>query len=257
MQIDLNNIMQKPIYGIICCNRIISDVRAQAVLERYVVNSAKYMNATPVLLPSLDGIIDAGEIADRLDGLLLTGSASNIDPKAYGDGAEDAAGPFDPDRDKAAMALADAFLTQKKPVFGICRGFQELNVHFGGTLARNLSDGNRELNHHAPDGVSYQEMFEYGHEVILENSGCLSSLYETSRINVNSVHFQGVDKLGDGLDVLARAPDGVIEAFSSEKHGAPVLAVQWHPEWDTPNNPQYQKLFEYMGKVLKTGSLDT
>jgi putative glutamine amidotransferase len=214
------------------------------------------MGATPLLIPSLSHILDIDEIASRLDGLLLTGSASNIDPKAYGDGAEDAPGPFDPDRDKAAMALADAFLQQSKPVFGICRGFQELNVHFGGTLSRNLSDGKRQLNHHAPDGVSYEEMFEYGHEVILENSGCLSRLYETSRINVNSVHYQGVDKLGSGLDVLARAPDGVIEAFSSLEYGAPILAVQWHPEWDTPNNLQYQKLFAYMGKVLKTGSLE-
>ncbi len=250
------------IVGIICCKRLINDVVAQAVLERYITNTVPLMGATPLLIPSLSHILDIEEIASRLDGLLLTGSASNIDPNLYQDGAEDAPiennnGPFDPDRDKAAMALADAFLAKQKPVFGICRGFQELNVHFGGTLARNLSDGNRELNHHAPDGVSYQEMFEYGHEVILENSGCLSRLYEASRIEVNSVHFQGVDKLGDGLDVLARAPDGVIEAFSSEKHGAPVLAVQWHPEWDTPNNPQYQKLFEYMGKVLKTGSLDT
>lgn len=252
----MSDILKQPIYGIICCNRLIGDVRAQAVLERYVVNSAKYMGATPILIPSLDETIDCNEIAARLDGLLLTGSASNIDPMLYQDGAEDAPGPFDPSRDKTAMALCDAFLAAQKPVFGICRGFQELNVHFGGALARDLSDGKREINHHAPDGVSYQEMFEYGHEVILENSGALSRLYECSRINVNSVHFQGVGRLGDGLDVLARAPDGVIEAFSSTEYGAPVFAVQWHPEWDTPNNPQYQKLFAYMGKVLKTGSLE-
>mgnify|MGYP001585606131 CR=1 FL=1 len=248
--------MSKQIVGIICCKRLINDVVAQAVLERYITNTVPLMGATPLLIPSLGDILDIDAIAERLDGLLLTGSASNIDPKAYGDGAEDAAGPFDPDRDKAAMALADAFLKQNKPVFGICRGFQELNVHFGGTLARDLSTGMREINHHAPDGVSYKEMFEYGHEVILENRGALSRLYETSRINVNSVHFQGVGRLGDGLEVLARAPDGVIEAFSSMEYGAPVFAVQWHPEWDTPNNPQYQKLFAYMGKVLKTGTLE-
>lgn len=248
--------MPKPIYGIICCNRLIGDVRAQAVLERYVVNSSAFMDATPVLLPSLEETIDVKAIAARLDGLLLTGSASNIDPKLYQDGEDDAIGPFDPNRDMTAMALCDAFLGAQKPVFGICRGFQELNVHFGGTLARNLSDGNRALNHHAPDGVSYKEMFEYGHEVILENSGALSKLYQTSRIQVNSVHFQGVDRLADGLEVLARAPDGVIEAFSSTQFGAPLIAVQWHPEWDTPNNPQYQKLFQFMGNVLKSGTLE-
>lgn len=248
--------MTQKIVGIICCKRLINDVAAQAVIERYIINTVPLMGAVPLLIPSLPDILDIEEIATRLDGLLLTGSASNIDPKAYGDGAEDAPGPFDIDRDKTAMALADAFLKMQKPVFGICRGFQELNVHFGGTLARNLSDGNRALNHHAPDGVSYKEMFEYGHEVILENSGALSKLYQTSRIQVNSVHFQGVDRLADGLEVLARAPDGVIEAFSSTQFGAPLIAVQWHPEWDTPNNPQYQKLFNFMGNVLKSGTLE-
>lgn len=237
--------MTLPLLGIICCRRIVGDAPNHGVVERYITNTAPYMNVTPVLIPATFEVIDFKALASRLDGVLLTGSASNIYPTFYGDGEEDAVGPLDFDRDKTAMALCDAFIDAQKPVFGICRGFQELNVHFGGTLSRDL------VNHHAPVEAGYNEMFDFSHEILLEKTSPLFNVYNRDRILVNSVHFQGVKRLGDGLDVYAKADDGIIEAFGGDVNGAKVNAVQWHPEWETANNQDYQSLFKYWGEVIR------
>jgi putative glutamine amidotransferase len=245
----------RPILGMICCKRSVGTEPAQAVMQRYLYGAAPHIDAIPLLIPSLPLLVDAGEVAARIDGLMLTGSPSNLDPKRYGEEAPDPPGPFDPDRDAMAHALAEAMMAAGKPVFGICRGFQELNVHFGGTLRRDLAAPGRDLAHHAPDEVSFDAMFEHRHSVALVEDGVLRRALGADRIVVNSVHYQGVDRLGADLKVEARAPDGVVEAFSSEARGAPVLAVQWHPEWRPEGDENSRKLFALMGKVLRGGAL--
>jgi putative glutamine amidotransferase len=245
----------RPILGMICCQRHVGTEYAQAVMERYLYGVSPYVDAIPLLIPSLPDFVDAEIIAQRLEGLLLTGSPSNMEPYRYGEAVEDAPGPFDPKRDEMAMKLADAMLKLGKPVFGICRGFQELNVHFGGTLRRDLSDPARAFQHHAPDGVSFDAMFDHAHPVTLEEGGAIFAAIGTAEIEVNSVHYQGVDKLGADLRVEARAPDGVVEAFSSTARGGPVLAVQWHPEWKPHAHENSRKLFGLMGRVLRGGVL--
>lgn len=244
--------MPKPILGYICCSRLLNNNRpAQAVTEQYLMGTIPYIDAVPLMIPSIPNFLDIDAIAARLDGLLLTGSPSNIAPALYGDPDDDANGPFDEKRDNTSMAMCDAMLKLGKPVFGICRGFQELNVHFGGTIARDLSVEGRELKHHSPDGVSYDEMFAHGHEIeIMENSP-LFEILGKEKTRVNSVHFQGVAKLGTGLEIMARAPDGVIESFYSKAKGGLVMAFQWHPEWDAPHNPDSQKIFAYIGDILR------
>jgi putative glutamine amidotransferase len=138
-----------------------------------------------------------------------------------------------------------------KPVFGICRGFQELNVAFGGTLRRDMAEHPELIPHHAPSEASFSEYFEHIHPVKLEEGGVLKSAYKRDELDVVSVHYQGVDKLGAGLKVEATAPDGVIEAVSAEVNGAPVLAVQWHPEWKASENPQSQLFFKLLGRALR------
>ena len=138
-----------------------------------------------------------------------------------------------------------------RPVFGICRGFQELNVAFGGSLRRDVSMNPDLLKHHAPDEVGFNEMFDHVHDVALTPGGVLAAALGEDRIRVNSVHYQGVSRLGDGLSVEARADDGVVEAFSARVNAAPVLAVQWHPEWRTGENPQSQVFFNVFGRALR------
>jgi putative glutamine amidotransferase len=241
----------RPVLGMICCKRSVGSEFGQSVMERYLYGAAPHMEAIPLLVPSLPDIVDPHEVARRIDGLMLTGSPSNVDPKHYGEEVPDPPGPFDPNRDHMAMALAEAMMKAGKPVFGICRGFQELNVHFGGTLRRDMADPDRAFQHHAPDEIDFNGMFEHRHPVTLEDGGVLMAAIGQKDIIVNSVHYQGVDRLGFDLKVEARAPDGVVEAFSTTARGAPVLAVQWHPEWKPEADAVSRKVFGLMGRVLR------
>ena len=241
----------RPVLGVIACNRAVSDEPAQAVMSRYLLSALPYADTAALMIPAMPGLVHAREVAPRLDGVLLTGSPSNLGTERYGPLVEDAAGPFDPDRDEMTRRLIDAMLDLGKPVFGICRGFQEINVAFGGGLRRDMSEHPELIKHHAPDGVSFDEMFDHVHEVRLTPGGVLQRAYGGDRLDVVSVHYQGVDKLGPGLSVEAKAPDGVIEAIHAEVNGAPVLAVQWHPEWRAAENPQSQMFFRLLGRALR------
>lgn len=247
--------MARPVAGIICCTRTVGTEPAQAVMNRYVVEAMRHADAAALLVPSLPDLMRASEVAARLDGLLLTGSPSNLDPSFYGQAVDDAPGPHDLGRDTMTRDLIAAMLDLGRPVFGICRGFQELNVAFGGTLRRDMNGGAGLIDHHAPDDVSFDAMFAHEHPVELTPGGVLARAFGTERATVNSVHYQGVDRLGAGLTVEARAPDGVVEAVSAAVGSAPVLAVQWHPEWRTGEHPQSQTFFQIFGRALRGAPL--
>lgn len=241
----------RPVLGIICCSRDIADQAAQAVMTRYINSALTYADAAGLLVPAMPALMKAAEVAPRLDGLLLTGTPSNLDPKRYGALVDDAPGPFDPDRDEMTASLIDAMLDIGKPVFGICRGFQEINVAFGGTLRRDMAEAADLIRHHHAENLHLPTMFEHIHPVALQEGGVLRRAYGRESLDVISVHYQGADKLGDGLKVEAVAPDGVIEAVSAEVNGAPVLAVQWHPEWRAGENPESQTFFHLLGRALR------
>lgn len=240
----------RPLLGITACTRTIGEETAQAVMDRYVASASRHADCVPLLIPARPDLFTADEVADRIDGLLLTGSLSNVAPANYG---EDAAGdgPFDAARDAMSLALIAAVHARRKPVFGICRGFQEINVAFGGTLARDLSDGDRALAHHAPADADLAGMFAHRHDVTLTEGGVLAAATGHTGLRVNSVHYQGVSRLGDGLRVEARAPDGVVEAFSGPIDAAPLIAVQWHPEWGTDNDDMSRRFFALLGRALR------
>jgi putative glutamine amidotransferase len=231
----------RPVVGIIACNRTTGGEPSVTVMRRYVEAAIRYGDFAALVVPSLPDAMRAGEVAGRLDGLLLTGSPSNVEPRRYGDAGE-SAGPFDPERDAMTADLIADFRAAGRPIFGICRGFQELNVAFGGTLRRDLG-----ARHHSPEECDLPTMFAHRHAVALAPKGRLAAAYGRDALTVNSVHFQGVDRLGDGLFVEASAPDGVVEAFSATD----VLAVQWHPEWATDADPDAQALFAAFGAMLR------
>jgi putative glutamine amidotransferase len=238
----------RPVVGIICCNRAFGSEIAQAVMNRYITATMRHANVSALLIPALPELVSATDVIARLDGLLLTGSPSNVEPTRYND-SDGGDGPFDTARDEMMLRLVEA-VRGRKPLFGVCRGFQEINVAFGGTLRRDTSAQAAMLKHHAPDGVGFDAMFDHTHAIKLAQNGLLHKHFGTQSLAVNSVHYQGVGTLGQGLQVEATAPDGLIEAVSSTE-GAPVLAVQWHPEWDASNNPQSQTFFVLLGRALR------
>jgi putative glutamine amidotransferase len=245
--------VSRPVIGITCCNRRSSGEMSQAVIDRYVRAAMRWADAAALLVPALPDLMQAREVIGRLDGLLLTGSPSNVEPRLYDESVENAPGPFDPGRDAMALGLIDAAIEQGRPVLGVCRGLQEINVAFGGSLARDLTPD--AARHHAPDGASLADMFAHRHEVDLTPGGVLASALGRDRLNVNSVHFQGVGRLGAGLDVEARADDSRVEAMIAHATPAPVLAVQWHPEWDADQDEASQVVFQLFGRALRGDGL--
>jgi putative glutamine amidotransferase len=240
----------KPVVGIMACNRTVGVENAHAVMERYVRAAVNYGDCHALLIPPIIEGFASGEVTRRLDGLMLTGSPSNVQSTLYGQ--EGGEGPFDEGRDAVSMAMIECMLALGKPVFGICRGFQELNVVLGGSLRRDVGSalGGR-LAHHAPANVEFGQMFDHMHDVTLSPGGVLRDALGRDHLSVNSVHYQGIDKLGEGLTVEATASDGQIEAASANISGAQVLGVQWHPEWQADKHPDSQVFFHLMGKALR------
>ena len=240
----------RPVIGIICDNRSVGGRKAQIVLDRYVRAAIRYADVAALLIPSLPELMSAVDIAGRLDGVLMTGSPSNVEPSYYGDAAV-GDGPFDAARDELAIALINEMTGRGRPVFGVCRGFQEINVALGGTLRRDTSDSDDLIRHHAPDDAGYSEMFDHRHDVSLASGGMLAAAFAKPGLTVNSVHYQGIGTLAPGLSIEATAPDGLVEAYSTRINGAPLLAVQWHPEWDTDADPDSQTFFRLLGRALR------
>ncbi len=238
----------RPVIGIICCNRTSGTEMAQSVINRYATSAMRYADVSALLIPALPEYISAPDVIARLDGVLLTGSPSNVGSAHYGD-ADAGEGPFDAARDEMMLRVVEG-VRGRKPLFGVCRGFQEINVAYGGSLRRDTSVEAAPLKHHAPDGASFDAMFEHQHAVRLRQNGLLHKHFGTESLDVNSVHFQGIGVLGRGLQVEATAPDGLIEAISAND-GAPVLAVQWHPEWDAARNDQSRTFFALFGRAVR------
>ena len=241
--------MSRPVLGVIACNRIVGSEVAQAVMNRYIRAAMTYADVAALIIPSLPDLMTAAEVAPRIDGILLTGSPSNVATRLYGEDGGD--GPYDDGRDEIAMSMVDRMIDAQKPVFGICRGFQEINVALGGTLRRDTSASDSLIRHHAPDDADFNAMFDHRHSVELLEGGMLAGAYAKPALDVNSVHYQGIGRLAGGLTIEARAPDGLVEAYSARPNGAPLLAVQWHPEWGTENDPDSQTYFHLLGKALR------
>jgi putative glutamine amidotransferase len=248
--------MSRPLFGVPADSRVIDDQPSQLLIDRYMAAAARHADAAALIVPTRPDLMTAREVAARLDGLLLTGSPSNVAPSRYGQPDAAGNGPFDPARDTMTLALIEEMIRLGRPVFGICRGFQEINVAFGGSLARDLGNPDRALIHHATRGLPIDDVFDHVHDVALAPDGMLARNLGRERLTVRSVHFQGVDRLGEDLRVEATAPDGVIEAVSACVNGAPLLGVQWHPEWQADADAASQGFFALFGRALRGERLD-
>ncbi len=241
----------RPLIGIPADRRMVGAHPFHMVGEKYARAVLDAAGAAPLLIPSLADELGFEELLERLDGLLFTGSPSNVEPHRY-EGPPSAPGTLhDPARDATTLPLIRKAVAAGVPVFGICRGFQEMNVAFGGTLHQKLHEVPGHLDHR-DDGTQPLEV-QYGpaHDVTLAPGGMLRAFASGDRIRVNSLHSQGIDRLGPELEVEARAPDGVIEAFRVRNARRFALAVQWHPEWKVMSNPFSRALFAAFGEASR------
>jgi putative glutamine amidotransferase len=222
-----------------------------AVGEKYIAAVAQAADCLPLLIPVLETPLDVTEILARVDGIFFTGSPSNVEPARYA-GAASAPGTLhDPHRDATTLSLIPRAVAGGVPVFGVCRGFQEMNVAMGGTLHQRVHEVPGYVDHRESGGEPLDVQYGPAHDVLLEPQGTLRTLAGVDRIRVNSLHGQGVDQLGPDLAVEARAPDGLIEAFRVRSAPSFALAVQWHPEWQVMSNPFSQALFAEFGKAAR------
>ncbi|MGQ0833391.1 MAG: gamma-glutamyl-gamma-aminobutyrate hydrolase family protein [Gammaproteobacteria bacterium] len=243
--------LKRPVIALPADRRIIGLHPFHAVGEKYIRAVIDGAGAVPLLVPALGDELDLDELLEHVDGILFTGSPSNVEPQRYQGAASETGTVHDPERDATTLPLIPKAVKAGVPVFGICRGFQEMNVAFGGTLAQKLQDVRGNLDHREDAEAALEVQYGPAHDILLEPGGLLRALAGTDRVRVNSLHSQGVDRLADGLLVEARATDGVIEAF--RVRGAPrfALAVQWHPEWQVMSNSLSRALFAAFGAASR------
>ncbi len=203
------------------------------------------------MIPVLGERLDLEAILPTLDGVLLTGSPSNVEPIHY-QGPPSAPGTWhDPERDATTLPLARRCVEAGIPLLAVCRGFQELNVAYGGTLHQQLQDVPGFMSHREDSTHSLDQQYAAAHPVALTPGGRFAQWAGATEIQVNSLHSQGIDHLGQGLIVEARAPDGVIEGVRVADASSFAVAVQWHPEWQVMNNSFSKALFAAFGDAAR------
>jgi putative glutamine amidotransferase len=225
---------------------------AHAVLHGFVRAASECAGVMPLGLPAEAGAFDAASLTESIDGLLLTGSPSNVAPECYGAPALPDEVLLDPARDATVLPLLRRLVLAGVPVLGVCRGFQEMNVAFGGTLDPAVHTHPGRLDHREGDHARpIERWYDDSHDIDIAPGGVLATLFGEPRARVNSLHHQGIDQLGQGLRVEATAPDGLVEAFSVASASAFALAVQWHPEMRIDDCPLAKAIFIAFGAACR------
>jgi putative glutamine amidotransferase len=220
---------------------------------------AKYVDAVidgagglPVLIPAIGERLEIDPLLDRLDGLLITGSPSNVEPHHYRGPAARSDSPRDPARDATTLPLIRRALERAVPLLAICRGLQELNVALGGSLHQHVHELRGRLDHRSDKSLPPGERYGPAHPAALVEGGLLRALLDGApAIEVNSLHAQAIDRAAERLAIEASAPDGTIEAVRVVDAPGFALAVQWHPEWRVLENPVSCRLFAAFGAACR------
>ena len=242
---------EKPLIGVSSDRRIVEPHPFHMVGEKYVTAVRDGADSLPFMIPALGDSVDTDSILSRIDGILLTGSPSNVEPHHY-DGEPSRPGTMhDPYRDETTLRLINRTLETGVPLFAICRGYQELNVALGGSLHQHVQEIPGYRDHREDPDEPLDAQYGPSHEVHLVEGGTLYGLAGTDSVMVNSLHAQGVARLADGVTVEAVADDGLIEGFVVD--GAPgfTLAVQWHPEWKVMEDELSLSMFRAFGDACR------
>jgi putative glutamine amidotransferase len=250
--------MKRPVIGVIGNTHVVENrFSVQMAGERNLHAVAEVAGALPLIFAGHPGITHIPDLLDTVDGIMLTGARANVHPTRFNTEPSAKHEPYDEARDALALPLITACVERGVPLFGICRGFQEMNVAFGGSLHPEIRELPGRMNHRMPrleNGEIHPDptvVFADRHEVRLTPGGVFARLFGRDTIKVNSLHGQGVLELGDRVIAEGVAEDGTIEAIRIE--GAPdfALGVQWHAEYDPAANPINRALFEAFGEAVR------
>jgi putative glutamine amidotransferase len=245
-------VSKRPVIGIPADRRMLGPQTYHLVAEKYVSAVLDAADGRPFIVPAVRSELALEELLETLDGLLFMGRPSNVEPRHYRGEPSESGTLHDPHRDETTLPLIPRAVEAGVPVLGICRGFQEINVAFGGSLWQKLHEVPGYLDHREDKKLEFEEQYGPAHEVYLEPGGMLRRVAGAERIRVNSLHGQGVRELAPGLTVEAREPDGVIEAFRVERALNFALALQWHPEWRGTSNEFSRALFAEFGAACRS-----
>jgi len=249
--------MTKPVVGVIGNVHLVENrFPAQMVGERNLRAVADVAGALPLMFAGRPDVTDVDALLDAVDGVLLTGARANVHPTRFGIAADPRHEPYDNERDALALALIEKCVARGVPLLGVCRGFQEINVAFGGTLHPEIRELPGRMNHRMPrleNGEIHPDplvIFADRHDVKLTPGGTFAKLLGSDTIRVNSLHGQGIDRPGARIVVEGVAEDGTIEAIRVADAPGFALGVQWHAEYDPQKNPVNRKLFQAFGDAL-------
>lgn len=239
-----------PIVGIVCDRRMVGAHPFHMVGEKYIAAIRDGAGALPLLIPVLNEPVPPAEILAAVDGLLFTGSPSNVAPHRYGGPAPREGVLQDEHRDTTTLPLLNAAIEAGTPTLCLCRGFQELNVALGGTLHQHIQELPGRSDHREDKHASLDEQYGPAHDVRVE-SGLLARIVREKTFKVNSLHSQGIDRIAQSLHADAVAPDGIVEAVSMPGAKGFLLGLQWHPEWRWSENPISREIFSAFGNAVK------
>ncbi|MFK4823690.1 gamma-glutamyl-gamma-aminobutyrate hydrolase family protein [Paenochrobactrum sp. BZR 588] len=243
--------IKRPLVAIPSDLKTIDNVSWHAISEQYLIAAAEVAGLTPIMIPALGAAISIETILEAVDGVLLSGSASNIYPDHYGAEASQAYEPFDRARDATTLPLIRKAIEKGLPLLAICRGLQELNVALGGSLSNEVQEIEGRKDHRAPTTEIRDELYGLAHPVTIEANSCLATIINAETITVNSLHRQAIDTLAPSLTVEAMAEDGTIEAVSVKNAKSFAIGTQWHPEYWAKTDAPSRQIFEAFGDAVR------
>ncbi|HEU0157787.1 MAG TPA: gamma-glutamyl-gamma-aminobutyrate hydrolase family protein [Hyphomicrobiaceae bacterium] len=249
--------MKRPVVGVIGnAHRVENRFNIHGVGERNLRAVAEVAGALPLMFAGTPHVTDVGALLQAVDGILLTGARANVHPSRFRKEAHPAHEPYDEDRDALALALVEACVDKGIPIFGVCRGFQEMNVAYGGSLHPEIRDLPGRMNHRMPrleTGEIHPDpavIFADRHDVSLIPGGTFAQILGCECIRVNSLHGQGILEPGGRIVVEGVAEDGTIEAIRVAEAPGFALGVQWHAEHNAQGNTVNRALFQAFGEAL-------
>lgn len=243
--------MHQPLVAVSTDAKDFENYTWHAAPQQYLEAALSGAGVLPVLVPALGNRLDLDSLLAAVDGVMLTGSKSNVDPALYGGDPGEKNGPYDRARDATTLPLIRKAIERGVPLLAICRGIQELNVALGGTLATEIQERPGALDHRAPQSDSQDERFAIRHPVTVSPAGCFAAIFGPGEIQVNSVHRQGVGAIAPRLQVEAVANDGTVEAVSVKDAPSFAVGVQWHPEYWAASDETSGRIFRAFGDAVR------
>ncbi|WP_424942945.1 gamma-glutamyl-gamma-aminobutyrate hydrolase family protein [Aliiroseovarius crassostreae] len=244
--------MTRPVIGIIGNSYILNDqypTHAGGTMNSEAISQVS--QCLPLIVPSHPDFVSVEELLEVCDGFLFTGGRPNVHPEEYGEDPTDAHGEFDRCRDAITLPLIRACVERGQPFFGICRGFQEVNVAMGGTLYPEIRDLPGRMNHRMPPDGTLDEKFEIRHDVHFDAGGVFHKVLGSTQVRTNTLHGQGIKTAGPRVVIEGHADDGTPEAIYIKDAPGFTLSVQWHPEYKAAEDPVSRMLFEAFGDAAR------